>query len=672
MRAKSGPEIKVKGVKKMNTKKLLLSVLFVVASTFALSAGLTAANAGEQPALSARLNLGKDIAIKIETNLGANVTSATANFAWAGSLGEYDDEVIGEKGTDGEYLFTYRGLSAQHMDKTVNVTVNYSVAGIEQTPVSGTFCVKDYLNALKEKTFKDEGYTEYSLAKLKTLANDTLLYGGAAQKYLDETAENTVGDGVYGSDIYFEDLTPVSSAIQGDDLAWKTGLRFDCNAQPFGSFALNFDYNEVKVEIYADNEKKAEVVPKSQNGRLIALYEDFSVLDYEKEYTFKVIVDGNEKGSLTYSLATLVLSKQSATDASAKLINSFYSYCASACEYEKSSSFTDYVLIEAETGTKTGGGELAASGMVAGYMSGGKFYRNFKAGDTLSFNYFAEYDYTSAEIYMIGSSGCVAEYDTDNKPKVVSEMKANELFTLSVNEEEKSISDNAVFEGKSAAAGDYALFGNRTAVKLCKTTLKRGTNQVLFTFKDSPYKNQDNSTASANYDTLMIVLNGKEELPVETVTVGEKIEMENLSFIHGTDAERAGNTQLHPGYTGSNVSSAFSNSAFVKDIRKGGVLTFNFTVEEDCTLSLVLCATSTSTATVDLSKIFNVCLNGEALAYSDSTIAARSGNDWTPSETTVARGIQLKAGKTYVLTFESIITAEKDGSVFYDYIKFVA
>ncbi len=59
---------------------------------------------------------------------------------------------------------------------------------------------------------------------------------------------------------------------------------------------------------------------------------------------------------------------------------------------------------------------------------------------------------------MIGSSGCVAEYDTDNKPKVVSEMKANELFTLSVNEEEKLISDNAVFEGKSATAGDYALF----------------------------------------------------------------------------------------------------------------------------------------------------------------------------------------------------------------------
>ena len=656
----------------MNTKKLLLSVLFVVASTFALSAGLTVSNADEQPALSARLNLGKDIAIKIETNLGADVTAAKANFAWAGRLGEYDDEVIGEKGTDGEYVFTYRGLSAQHMDKTVNVTVNYSVAGSEQTPVSRTFCVKDYLNALKEKTFKDEGYTEYSLAKLKTLANDTLCYGGAAQKYLDETVENTVGDGVYGSDIYYEDLTPVSSAIQGDDLAWKTGLRFDCNAQPFGSFAINFDCNEVKVEIYADNEKKTEVVPKSQNGRLIALYEDFSVLDYDKEYTFKVIVDGNEKGSLTYSLATLVLSKQSATDASAKLIKSFYSYCASACEYEKSSSFTDYVLIEAETGTKTGGGQVPEKSVINEYMSGGKFCRDFKAGNTLSFNVSSKYDYTSAEIYMIGSSGCVVEYDS-GKPKVVSEMKANELFTISVNKEEKSISDNAVFEGKSADKGDDALFGNRTAVKLCKTTLKRGTNKVLFTFKDSPYKNNNNdsSTASANYDTLMIVLKGKEELPVETVTVGEKIEMENLSFIHKTDAERAG---IHPGYSSSGVSNCFSNSAFVKDIRKGGVLTFNFTVEENCTLDLVLCATSTSAATVDLSNIFKVCLNGEALAYSDSTIAAkRDGDkDYTPTEKTVVKGLTLKAGETYVLTFESIITAEKDGSVFYDYIKFAA
>ena len=145
--------------------------------------------------------------------------------------------------------------------------------------------------------------------------------------------------------------------------------------------------------------------------------------------------------------------------------------------------------------------------------------------------------------------------------------------------------------------------------------------------------------------------------------------MENLLFTQNTDAERAG---IHPGYADSKVSVAFSNSAFVKDIRKGGVLTFNFTVEKDCTLSLVLCATSTSDKTVDLSKIFNVCLNGEALAYSSATIAAKPSDSWTPSETTLVEGIKLKAGKTYVLTFESIVTAEKDGSVFYDYIKFAA
>ena len=192
---------------------------------------------------------------------------------------------------------------------------------------------------------------------------------------------------------------------------------------------------------------------------------------------------------------------------------------------------------------------------------------------------------------------------------------------------------------------------------------------MLFTFKDSPYKNQDNSPASANYDTLMIVLNGKEELPVETIVNDKKIEMENLYFTHKTDAERAG---IHTGYSPSSVSGAFSNSAFVKDIRKGGVLTLRFKVEEDCTLSLVLCATSTSAATVDLSKIFKVCLNGEALTYSYSTIAAKPSDSWTPSETTLVKGIQLKAGENYVLTFESIITAEKDGSVFYDYIKFAA
>ena len=193
---------------------------------------------------------------------------------------------------------------------------------------------------------------------------------------------------------------------------------------------------------------------------------------------------------------------------------------------------------------------------------------------------------------------------------------------------------------------------------------------MLFTFKGYTYKNVNNTDASANYDVIMVVLNGKNEQPIEAMTVGTEIQAEHLCFDNNVDAICAGNQTIHPTYASSGVASQFSNSAFVKDIKKDGVLEYAFTVESDCTVNLVVCAVSTSTNTVDMSKIFEIYIGEEKQTYSDSTIAAKPSDSWTPSETVVVKNIQLKAGVTYVLTFKSITTGTNE-SVFYDYIKFV-
>ena len=334
-------------------------------------------------------------------------------------------------------------------------------------------------------------------------------------------------------------------------------------------------------------------------------------------------------------------------------------------------SVSNGVSIETEDANTITGGEIARTGMVAGYASGSAMTRNFGEGGTMKFFITANEDVTS-NIYIVGASACVSEY-VNGVPLVTEDMQLNKLLTLQVNGEEIAISDDAVFEGKRFETADYKNLANWTNVYLNKINLVKGDNEILFTFKASPYVNADEgkTTASPFYDKMMLTGEGishntehieapdEPELPELTATT--KIEAENMEI---SGATKAGNQSLHPGYANSGVASNYSNQAFVKNFNAGGYLKYTCKVSTDTSISLNLAGSPTSTNTaVDLKNIFKLFINGEEVSINGDATYVASSTTWLVRDGDFGT-YDVTAG-TLEIEFKVISTTE---SIFVDYL----
>ena len=329
------------------------------------------------------------------------------------------------------------------------------------------------------------------------------------------------------------------------------------------------------------------------------------------------------------------------------------------------------VSVETEDANEIVGGEIARTGMVAGYASGSAMTRNFGEGDTMKFLITASEDVTS-NIYIVGASACVSQY-VNGVPLVTEDMQLNKLLTLKVNGEEIVVGDDAVFEGKRFETADYKNLANWTNVYLNKINLVKGDNEILFTFKASPYLSADEGRTSASpfYDKMMLTGEGishntehietpdEPELPELTVTT--KIEAENMEL---SGATKAGNQSLHPGYANSGVANNFSNQAFIKNFNAGGYLKYTCKVSTDTSISLNLAGSPTSTNTaVDLKNIFKLFINGEEVSINGDATYAASSTAWLVRDGDFGT-YDVTAG-TLEIEFKVISTTE---SIFVDYL----
>ena len=334
-------------------------------------------------------------------------------------------------------------------------------------------------------------------------------------------------------------------------------------------------------------------------------------------------------------------------------------------------SVSNGVSVETEDANTITGGEIATTGMVAGYASGKAMTRNFGEGHTMKFFITANEDVTS-NIYIVGASACVSEY-VNGVPLVTEDMQLNKLLTLKVNGEEIVVGDDAVFEGKRFETADYKNLANWTNVYLNKINLVKGDNEILFTFKASPYLNVDEgkTTASPFYDKMMLTGEGishntehietpdEPELPELTATT--KIEAENMEI---SGATKAGNQSLHPGYANSGVASNYSNQAFVKNFNAGGYLKYTCKVSTDTSISLNLAGSPTSTNTaVDLKNIFKLFINGEEVSINGDATYVASSTTWLVRDGDFGT-YDVTAG-TLEIEFKVISTTE---SIFVDYL----
>ena len=334
-------------------------------------------------------------------------------------------------------------------------------------------------------------------------------------------------------------------------------------------------------------------------------------------------------------------------------------------------SVSNGVSVETEDANTITGGEIATTGMVAGYASGKAMTRNFGEGGTMKFFITANEDVTS-NIYIVGASACVSEY-VNGVPLVTEDMQLNKLLTLKVNGEEIVVGDDAVFEGKRFETADYKNLANWTNVYLNKINLVKGDNEILFTFKASPYLNADEgkTTASPFYDKMMLTGEGishntehietpdEPELPELTATT--KIEAENMEL---SGATKAGNQSLHPGYANSGVANNFSNQAFIKNFNAGGYLKYTFKVSTDTSINLNLAGSPTSTNTaVDLKNIFKLFINGEEVSINGDATYVASSTTWLVRDGDFGT-YDVTAG-TLEIEFKVISTTE---SIFVDYL----
>ena len=334
-------------------------------------------------------------------------------------------------------------------------------------------------------------------------------------------------------------------------------------------------------------------------------------------------------------------------------------------------SVSNGVSVETEDANTITGGEIATTGMVAGYASGKAMTRNFGEGGTMKFFITANEDVTS-NIYIVGASACVSQY-VNGVPLVTEDMQLNKLLTLKVNGEEIVVGDDAVFEGKRFETADYKNLANWTNVYLNKINLVKGDNEILFTFKASPYVNADEgkTTASPFYDKMMLTGEGIShnteyiEAPDEPVlpelTATTKIEAENMEI---SGATKAGNQSLHPGYANSGVASNYSNQAFVKNFNAGGYLKYTCKVSTDTSISLNLAGSPTSTNTaVDLKNIFKLFINGEEVSINGDATYVASSTTWLVRDGDFGT-YDVTAG-TLEIEFKVISTTE---SIFVDYL----
>jgi len=318
-------------------------------------------------------------------------------------------------------------------------------------------------------------------------------------------------------------------------------------------------------------------------------------------------------------------------------------------------------IIEAEDGTLKGG-EIAKTGMIAPMASNNAFVRNFKNGDSLTFELQMETG-KKADLIFIGSSSWTEEY-VNSVPRITKDMQANTLFNVEVNGSEIEISDDCVFKGDTLEEASWKLFANWSDVQLNQVTLPKGKNKIEFKFKNSMYiNNNDGGTASPFYDQLMIIYTDDYEGPSlpDTELHQVKIEAENAEIAKAT---KAGDKTLHPDYANSGVANNFSNSAFVKDIKQDGYMKFDITTNVAVEAEVKLFASSTTiNQTIQANTLFGLKINGVEITIPNTVKLEASSIAWKVLDMNFGKHALLNGKNEIVFTFKTNSTA-----LFIDYV----
>ena len=507
----------------MKLRKLLLTVLLAAFVTTGVVGGAVAVKKANAETVAkftdVNLSISEDFTMKYYVNLPVGAKDVSATFSIDGvkdAEGKVIERTIGISTDNGKKYFAFDGITPQHLGKTINATVNYTLNGEKISFDNASLnikTVKAYLEQLLANTPEQNNCIEKVDKALKKLSVNILNYGAAAQTFVSDKTElvNTgLTDEQKALATSFESVkNSVKSVLKRSDetttVDWKSAtLVFDNTLELKVKFAVADAYENLKV--YA-NGNQARLV-KDETGTYSA-YIAVAATEYDKEVVFAV-KNGEEAigSSLTYSVASYINKYLSATEETAMsaLAKQAYVYGKSVESYVNTQlpdieiMCKDMIETENIKDTDKNYLENVKLNEKEGYVmkvssdNGFKYAGEIRTGQVLKFHVYSEIE-AEAELILYASSILRKKWVTTPKedkwkPTIMGKQQFNTLFTASFEGTDISIADSVELPGfvsqkkdgqnldDEGRAYDPACWTQWHPVNFGKIKLKKGDNVI--------------------------------------------------------------------------------------------------------------------------------------------------------------------------------------------------
>ena len=276
----------------------------------------TAAYADEVKITSRFIELGSDIALKIKANVVDKPQSINLNVSFNGKNYVADTYTVD---SDGTFLFDCINIAPHMLGDEFNAELIIDGKTVNEK----TGSVKEYLSEILAGSYGE---------KTDNLVKDLLVYGGAAQRYMNYNTDSCVDSGIAGrawtdidsTDFVKEDIDLTACSFKAANM-W-----FNNKNMLYFRFAAD-DLSKVKVVLNGQDCTDIRTV-EGKEGKA-AFTAPMSPVEFDSTFVAELYYDGALCQRITYSVKSYVFSKQGKTGAMTELAKAVYNYGLSAKEY---------------------------------------------------------------------------------------------------------------------------------------------------------------------------------------------------------------------------------------------------------------------------------------------------------------------------------------------------
>lgn len=279
---------------------------------------------------SVSLRLDEDIDVLITAGVPANCSDVYMIFSFV------DEEYVSRDYTidaEGRYCFTFSGVTPQYMNEPIGATVYCADSNGTYAETLEDYSVRTYCERMLER-YPDN-------AKLKTLLSDLLVYGAAAQNYVEYATDALVTDGLELTPSVFPAepvYTPVSfSGEASAEADWTSAslilrsnlaARFTFTAEDVSDLTVRISINGRTQDFTADRFTDAG------DGSWYVEISQILATEFNDAISASFLKDGEPIGrTVNYSVNAYVAGACEGDSTLAALVRALYNYGCSASAY---------------------------------------------------------------------------------------------------------------------------------------------------------------------------------------------------------------------------------------------------------------------------------------------------------------------------------------------------